>query len=252
MTTTTAAAAAESDPFPLHAAARLSQNQVIESILSASPRLTLKTDDDGRLPLHWACTTPATDNVQAILDATPKKSLDSTLDAQDSSGWTPLMIASSLPNAAGLPTVQLLLSRDADVKMTSNTGATAVHFATSKSNVDIVKALLAAGATARVKDKRGQLPLHRAAAAGHLPLVKLLLKEGKSPVNASDRDGLTALHHAISEGHGDIAVELLKQGADSAKKDTDERLAINCAPDKGVRDFILRGAEMEGVEVVEG
>lgn len=161
------------------------------------------------------------------------------------------MIASSLPNAAGLPAVEALLSRDADVKVASNTGGTALHFATSKSNVDVVKALLAAGASARLKDKRGQLPLHRAAAAGHMPLVKLLLKEGKSPVNASDRDGLTALHHAISEGHGDVAVELLKQGADSAKLDGDERLAINCAPDKGVREFVLRGAEMEGVEVAE-
>lgn len=161
------------------------------------------------------------------------------------------MIASSLPNAAGLPAVEVLLSRDADVKVASNTGGTALHFATSKSNIDVVKALLTAGASARLKDKRGQLPLHRAAAAGHMPLVKLLLKEGKSPVNASDRDGLTALHHAISEGHGDVAVELLKQGADSAKKDGDERLAINCAPDKGVREFVLRGAEMEGVEVVE-
>lgn len=161
------------------------------------------------------------------------------------------MIASSLPNAAGLSTVEVLLSRDADVKMTSNTGGTALHFATSKSNIDVVRALLAAGASARVKDKRGQLPLHRAAAAGHMLLVKLLLKEGKSPINASDGDGLTALHHAISEGHGDVAVELLKQGADSGKKDADDRLSINCAPDQGVREFVLRGAEMEGVEVVE-
>lgn len=241
----------DSDPYPLHTAARLSQAQALDSLLFTSPRLTLKADEDGRLPLHWACTTPALANIQAIIESTPKKSLDSTVDAKDSSGWTPLMIASSLPNAAGLPAVEILLSRDADVKMASNTGGTALHFATSKSNIDVVKALLAAGASARVKDKRGQLPLHRAAAAGHMPLVKLLLKEGKSPVNASDRDGLTALHHAISEGHGDVAVELLKQGADSAKKDGDERLAINCAPDGGVREFVLRGAEMEGVDVVE-
>lgn len=239
----------DSDPYPLHTAARLSQSQALDSLLSTSPRLTLKTDEDDRLPLHWACTTSSIANVQAILEATPKKSLDSTIDAQDSSGWTPLMISSSLPSEAGLPTVETLLSRDANVKTTSNTGGTALHFATSKSNIDVVRALLTAGASARLKDKRGQLPLHRAAAAGHMPLVKLLLKEGKSPIDASDRDGLTALHHAISEGHGDVAVELLKQGADSGKKDADDRLAIDCAPDRGVRDFVLRGAEMEGIEV---
>lgn len=162
------------------------------------------------------------------------------------------MISSSLPDDAGLPAVELLLARDADVKIASNNGGTALHFATSKGNVDVVRRLLEAGATARVKDKRGQLPLHRAAAAGNLPLVKILLEKGKSPVDATDMDGLTALHHAVCEGNGDVAVELLKRGANSGKKDREERLAIDCAPDRSVRDYILRRAEMEGVDVEGG
>ncbi|KAK5103666.1 putative ankyrin-repeat protein [Lithohypha guttulata] len=239
----------ESDAYPLHTAARLTQTQVLESLLSTSPKLTLKADEDGRLPLHWACTTASLPTITAILDATPKRGFDP--DVQDSSGWTPLMIASSLRDDAGLPTINLLLARDAEVKIASNTGGTALHFATSKQNIDTVKRLLDAGATARVKDKRGQLPLHRAAAVGNVPLVKLLLERGKSPVDATDVDGLTALHHAISEGHGVVAVELLKHGADSSKKDGDDRLAIDCAPDATVRSYILRHAEMEGIDVIE-
>lgn len=162
------------------------------------------------------------------------------------------MIASSLKDNAGIPAIELLLARGADPKIPSNTGATAVHFATSKGNVDVVKKLLESGASARVKDKRGQLPLHRAAAVGSLPLVRLLLGQGKSSVNATDGDGLTALHHAISEGHGDVAVELMKHGAETGKKDSEERLAIDCAPDRTVREYILRAAEMEGIDVVGG
>ena len=126
-----------------------------------------------------------------------------------------------------------------------------MHFATSKSNNSVVKRLLDAGASARIKDKRGQLPLHRAAAVGNVPLLKLLLSKGKSPVDATDIDGLTALHHAVSEGHGDVAVELLKAGADSGKRDSEDRLAIDCAPDASVRSYLLRGAEMDGIDVVE-
>lgn len=36
---------------------------------------------------------------------------------------------------------------------------------------------------------------------------------------------------AISEGHGDAALVLLKAGAETDKKDVDEHLAIDLAPD---------------------
>ncbi|KAK5939207.1 putative ankyrin-repeat protein [Knufia obscura] len=238
------------DPYPLHTAARLTQTHTLDSLLTSTPKLALKPDEDGRLPLHWACTTTHPPTIQALLDATPPRSFDP--DTQDTSGWTPLMISSSLPDDAGLPAIQLLLARDASVKITSNTGATALHFATSKGNIDVVRTLLDAGASARVKDKRGQLPLHRAAAVGNMPLVKMLLGRGRSPVDATDVDGCTALHHAVGEGHGDVAVELLRVGADSGKRDGEGKLAIECAPDKSVREFVLRRAEMEGLEVEGG
>lgn len=159
------------------------------------------------------------------------------------------MIASSLPNDNGADLVEFLLAKDADAKLTSTTGATALHFATSKNNLEVVRKLMGAGASARVKDKRGQLPLHRAAAVGSVPIVKMLVGQGRSPVDATDGDGMTALHHAVCEGHGDVAVELLKSGADSGKKDRDERTAIECAPDKKVRDYVVKAAEREGIDL---
>lgn len=242
----------DQDPYPLHTASRKSEQARVESLISADPKLVLKVDEDDRLPLHWACTQTNKEIVEDLIAATPRSKLDSIIDAQDASGWTPLMIASSLKENAGLPVIELLLRRDAEVKTQSNNGGTALHFATSKNNLDVVRKLLDSGASARVKDKRGQLALHRAAAVGNTPITRLLLGQGKSPINTTDMDGMTALHQAISEGHGDVALELLKAGADSTKKDVDERLPMDCAPDKNVKMFILRRAEMEGIDVEEG
>jgi 26S proteasome non-ATPase regulatory subunit 10 len=144
------------------------------------------------------------------------------------------MIASSLKDTSTSDhLIDLLLAKNADPTLTTSTGATALHFAASKSNLDTAKKLIEHKASARVKDKRGQLPLHRAAAVGNVPMVKLLL-QNRSPVNASDGDGCTALHHAIAEGHGDAAVVLLKAGAETDKKDSTGALALDLAPDAKV------------------
>lgn len=216
--------------------------QRIESLLNADPKLVSLRDDDERLPLHWAASYNRIPIVEILSD---QKGFD--IDAQDGAGWTALMMAASLKDGDNL--VDLLLAKGADVDEKTNNGQTALHFAASKSNLDTVRKLIAHKASTRVKDKRGQLPLHRAAAVGNVPIVKLLL-ENRSPVNATDIDGSTALHHSIAEGHGDTALELLKAGADTDKKDSQGALAIDLAPDAKVRNYVMRAAEEEGIELV--
>ncbi|KAH7136607.1 hypothetical protein EDB81DRAFT_86184 [Dactylonectria macrodidyma] len=77
----------------------------------------------------------------------------------------------------------------------------------------------------------------------------LLLLKNKSPLNATDNEGYTPLHHAIAEGHGDTAVALLKEGADFTIKTGEDILALDLAPDKEVRQYVLQGAEREGIEL---
>ncbi|KAL9063409.1 MAG: hypothetical protein Q9161_009479 [Pseudevernia consocians] len=213
--------------FAIHEAAREGRTAAVESLINANPRLATKRDDDERLPIHWAV---------------------SYNQMPDSAGWTPLMIAASVREGDDL--VDMLLGKEADVNAKNYSGQTALHFTASKNNLETARKLLSHGATARAKDKRGQLPLHRAAAIGSVPMVNLML-ENKSPLNASDISGLTALHHAISEGHGDTALVLLKAGAETDKRDVDGNLAIDLAPDKKVRQFILQSAEREGVDIEE-
>ncbi|CAF9926152.1 MAG: hypothetical protein ALECFALPRED_003371 [Alectoria fallacina] len=229
--------------FAIHEAAREGRTAAVESLLNANPRLATKRDFDERLPIHWAVSYNHMPVVELLVSQK-----DFEPDVQDASGWTPLMIAASLRDGDDL--IDLLLSKEADVNAKNYSGQTALHFTASKNNLETARKLISHGATARVKDKRGQLPLHRAAAIGSVPMVNLML-ENKSPLNASDISGLTALHHAISEGHGDTALLLLKAGAETDKKDVDGNLAIDLAPDKKIRHFILQSAEREGVDIGE-
>ncbi|KAJ5107413.1 hypothetical protein N7456_004088 [Penicillium angulare] len=230
--------------FPLHEAAREGRTQIAESLLNANPKSATTKDDDERLPIHWAVAynrLPIVELLVAVKNFDP--------DVEDGSGWTPLMIAASLKDSAGDPIIDLLLRKEADVSVKSNSGQNSLHFASSKANISTVRTLLSNKCSARVKDIRGQLPLHRAAAVGSVPILKALLEEGKSPINATDGDGLTALHHAVSEGHGDAAIFLLKSGAEADKRDNDGRLAVDLVPDDKVRQYILQTAEREGVEL---
>lgn len=215
--------------------------QKVESLLNADRKLVSRRDDDDRLPLHWAASFNRVPVVEFLSD---QRGFD--IDARDGAGWTALMMASSVKDGDTL--VDLLLAKGADVDEKTNSGQTALHFAASKSNLDTARKLIAHKAFARVKDRRGQLPLHRAAAVGNVPIIKLLL-ENRSPINATDADACTALHHSIAEGRGDAALALLKAGAETDKKDSNGALPIDLAPDAKIRNYILRAAEEEGIEM---
>ncbi|KAG6033296.1 hypothetical protein E4U41_006944 [Claviceps citrina] len=237
----------DGDRFPLHTAAREGHVSTAEALLHTDPKLSTKRDDDGRCAIHWAA---SSNNVEIVTLLAGQKTFDP--DVQDDSGWTPLMIAASLPDSE--PVLRVLLSKGADVNEKTSNGQTALHFVASKKNTDIARLLLDSSssshrpASTQVRDRRGQYPIHRAAAAGSVPMVSLLLQH-RSPLNATDQEGYTALHHAIAEGHGDVALALLKQGADFTLRTAQDELPLDLAPDKEVRLYIMRGAEREGIEL---
>ncbi|KJZ79083.1 hypothetical protein HIM_01234 [Hirsutella minnesotensis 3608] len=233
----------DSDPFPLHTAARERQVTKAEGLLKSDPKLSKRKDDDGRYPIHWAASSNCYEIIVLLVN---QPGFDP--DVQDGSGWTPLMIAASVPD--GEAVLKLLLQKGADVSEKNNTGQTALHFVASKKNLEVARLLLAAKppASTRVRDRRGQYPIHRAAAVGSLPMVSLLLKN-MSPLNPTDNEGYTPLHHAVAEGHGDVALALLKEGADFSIKTSADELALDLSPDKEIRRYIMQGAEREGIDL---
>ncbi|KAI5462978.1 ankyrin repeat-containing domain protein [Mariannaea sp. PMI_226] len=226
----------ENDKYPLHTAAREGRVTVAEGLLKTDPKLSQRKDDDGRYAIHWAA---SSNNLDIVLMLANQKGFDPYVE--DDSGWSPLMISASVPDCE--PVIKLLIQKDADVNQKT------LHFAVSKKNLEIARLLIENKASTRFRDRRGQYPIHRAAAVGSVPLVLLLLKN-RSPLNPADNEGFTPLHHAIAEGHGDTAVALLKEGADFTLKTNEGELAIDLAPDKAVRQYVIQGAEREGIELL--
>ena len=122
--------------------------------------------------------------------------------------------------------------------------STALHLASAKGHVEVVRALLDKGADAAAVDKRGSTPLHLASNGGHAGVVRVLLERGAdasaedeqeiSPPMLAVRGGHVEvtktfleftenvinwppLHRALFEGNIDVTRTLLEHGTDSTE-----------------------------------
>uniref|UniRef100_A0A0D9RA55 26S proteasome non-ATPase regulatory subunit 10 n=1 Tax=Chlorocebus sabaeus TaxID=60711 RepID=A0A0D9RA55_CHLSB len=109
---------------------------------------------------------------------------------------------------------------------------TALHWACSARQAEIVEFLLQLGVPVNDKGDAGWSPLHTAASAGQDEIVKAL--PGKcAQVNAVSQNGCTPLHYTASKHRHEIAVMLLEGGADPAAEDHREATAMHQAAAKG-------------------
>ena len=98
--------------------------------------------------------------------------------------------------------------------MVDNGGRTALHWACTSAQVDIVKDLLEMNAQVNIKDNCGWTPLHSAASVGHDEIILLLLDKGwlqqfysikmnisGANVNARTDNGQVPMHYVASKNH---------------------------------------------------
>jgi ankyrin repeat protein len=129
-------------------------------------------------------------------------------DTKDSLGHTPLMIAAAF---GSVDSVQLLIAAGADVKAVSNSGVTALHWATGDARK--VHLLLERGVDVNARSSLGRTPLIVAASSsGTAEVVALLLGKG-ADVNTADVIGVTPLIAASSVDDVAVAKLLLGKGA---------------------------------------
>ena len=131
--------------------------------------------------------------VEVLLDA---KDID--LEAKSRNGDNALMIAAYKGNRQA---VDALISKGADV---NRPGWTALHYAASIGNDDIVKVLLDHSAYIDAESPNGTTPIMMASRGGHIYTVKLLLDEG-ADATLKNASGMTAIDMASQNGHQDIA-----------------------------------------------
>lgn len=167
------------------------------------------------------------------------------VDWQDSSGTTPLLMATSteetyydiiqvlldrqanieignvygitpLISAAGyddVKIVELLLQYDADVTHATNTGMTPLHMAVYANNMVCAHMLMTQGAEVNAVDVGGISPLMMATQGEDSDEMVALLLDMNANVNSVAVNGVTALFQAISNDKVEIVKTLLHRGA---------------------------------------
>ena len=140
-------------------------------------------------------------NVAAFLIAHPEVDPDRRNNALE----TPMMLA-AFRNRLDL--VEKLIARGAQV---NNTGWTALHYAASAGNVEIVKLLLEHAAYIDAESPNKTTPLMMAARGKHRAVCDALLEEGADPSLINERD-LSAAGFALRAGDRELA-DLLEKNA---------------------------------------
>jgi ankyrin repeat protein len=115
--------------------------------------------------------------------------------------------------------VRTLLKQGIDVNARQPEGATALHWAAHRDDVETANLLIRAGAQVNVTNDYEVTPLALACTNRNPAMVETLLKAGANP-NAALSSGETALMTAARTGSTEIVAALLARGADVNAKET--------------------------------
>ena len=155
------------------------------------------------------------------------------VNAPASDGLTALFWAVSRNDAE---MVDLLLKAGANANVANDYGATALYVASTNADEPIVAKLLDVKANPNAALASGETPLMQAARRGKVDVVRMLLARGANPNAKESNGGQTALMWAISERHSAVTDELVKRGADVHARSDGGSTALMFAAQQGDAD----------------
>src|SRR5258708_6551536 len=117
------------------------------------------------------------------------------------------------------PVPRLVSTKGTNVNATGADGSTAIMYAATNDDLELVRALIKAGANVKLKNQFGTSALTEAAIIGSAPIIDALLKAGADP-DFKTPDGETPLMAAARSGKVDAAKALLDAGAAINAKET--------------------------------
>jgi ankyrin repeat protein len=147
-----------------------------------------------------------------------------------------------------------LLAKGADPDSPGPDGTTAVMWAASNDDLELVRALIKAGANVKLKNQLGTSALTEAAVIGSTPIIDALLNAGADP-NTKNPEGETPLMTAARSGHVEAARRLLASGADiNAKENFGGQSALMWAAAQSqaemVKFLVSQGADVNARGVI--
>ena len=144
--------------------------------------------------------------------------------------------------------VRALLRQGTDVDARTADGATALHWAAHRDDLEAADLLIRAGAHVEATNRYGVAPLALACLNGHAAMVEALLTAGADP-NASQPGGETALMTAARTGRVEAVGVLLARGADpNAREHSKGQTALMWAAAENNAD-VVRALVEAGADV---
>jgi ankyrin repeat protein len=145
-------------------------------------------------------------------------------------------------------TLRALLQQKADVSAPQIDGATALHWAVYRGDVEMADLLIRAGANLKAVNREGVTPLAMASLYGHARMISRLLKAGAEAAEVGP-NGQTVLMLAARNGNPDAIRVLLEGGAKvNAKETLRGTTALMWAAEQkhpgGVKALIAGGADV--------
>ena len=147
-----------------------------------------------------------------------------------------------------------LLAKGANPNTPGPDGTTALMWAASNDDLELVRALIKAGANVTLKNQFGTSALTEAAIIGSAPVIEALLKAGADP-NTKNPEGETPLMAVARAGKVDAARRLLEAGADvNAKEEWGGQTALMWAAAQSQAEMVKllasKGADLNARGVI--
>lgn len=198
-------------------------------------------DENGYTILHKSVFNNDIETTNLILEEFKKRlgmktkdSLPKFINEKTNEGLTALHYASSKGN---INLLQLLIKNGASVEAATNIGKNIMHMAAEGNQPSMMIYLISKEhQSAQSVDENGSTPLHWACYAGAEEAVNFLLNMGAN-INAQDKEKLTPLHLAVLGGKDKIVVKLLQKNADKTIMNIRGELPIDLARKKNKKNI---------------
>lgn len=220
------------DLSPLHLAASLGQNKIVNLLIQNGANVNIKNTIDAT-PLMLASFNNHVETINILIMS------GALINEKDKRNYNALMYASE---AGSFYASEFLFDFGIKNNIVSIDGKTAYDLALENGHEKIaelltkrfnhlidaivennavkVKMLIDEGANVNSLDSKGSSALLRAVERGNKEIVKMILDTGKCNIEQSDSSGATALMWAVELNYLDITEILLNKGASYNKKDS--------------------------------